>query len=545
MTVTAPHNAVTTHDGLSLPLPPDYARMRSIVVDQPLQLKGRYDQHRITQLRLSREDGIALPIEYAQGHWELWLASGWTTPGAHWLHMQGMDQAGHIITAQTFYFIVCADAVTAATTLRLRALRNTWFKATPQDSTQLSPAQIAPIAAGQTLTVLRYGLSGAHFKLVLAQPISPIGCFGYISTTGAELLQGDTTICGLPPGEMPAGRCASAQLKVRHPTYLKAQLADAAHLATDQKRQLPQGHILPLTQYTRYGDHWQVSLPIANCPNPAFIAAADVSIICEGQPITCGPAELTIEILCPTPIQQESFDLETLRLSEGARLAAGVVHNLSGFILTGKQLQVQRRSPNSLPFALSYLDPTHVQLRRGNQVIHPVNPQVELHLPGRDNVPQHPDREWPIVNIMTLAAVLSHYGMSPTADAALETALLDWCFTNYGPGSQVDHQCLTALLAAHDYQLEFRRNWTTAELCTALTRQMPVVVHSRFTPAQHLIALCGYGQRGWLVYDPWGDATTGYRCLDGDRVWYSTAYLSEMVGGDGAIVAAAVQPTPN
>ncbi len=532
-----------THNGLSLPLPPDYGQIRSIVVDQPLQLKGRYDQHRITQLRLSREDGTALPIDYAQGQWQLGLELGWTTTGAHWLQMQGEDRSGRIIAAQTFYFIVCTDAVTATTPLRLRALRDTWFKATPEDSDQLTQSQITPITAGQTLTVLRYGVSAAHFKLVLAQPIGAIGDFGYISTTGAELLQGDIAY-RFPPVAMPAGRRTSAQLKVKRTTYLKAQLADSADLTDDQKRQLLQGNIVPLTQYARYGDHWQVNLPISNCPNPAFIAAADVSILCEGKPMTGGSAELTIEILCATPIKQQPFDPETLRLSEGARLTPGAVHNLMGFALTGKQLQVHRRSPNSLPFAMSYLDPRHVQLRRGGQVVHPVNPQVELHIPGRDSVQQHPDREWPIVNIITLAAVLSHYGMSPTADEALETALLDWCFTNYGPGSQVDQQCLTALLAAHDYQLEFQSNWTAAALRTALTRQMPVVVHSQFTPAQHLIALFGYGHRGWLVYDPWGDATTGYRCLDGDRVWYSEAYLSEMVGPDGAIVAAAVQPTP-
>jgi hypothetical protein len=61
------------------------------------------------------------------------------------------------------------------------------------------------------------------------------------------------------------------------------------------------------------------------------------------------------------------------------------------------------------------------------------------------------------------------------------------------------------------------------------------------TPGQHLVALQGYGPPGWIVYDPWGDATTGYRSLDGDRVLYPLDYWQEMVGGDGAIVGAAVR----
>jgi hypothetical protein len=47
---------------ISLPLPPDDHAIRSIVVAQPLHLKGRYDPNAIAKLRLQLDDGTALPI---------------------------------------------------------------------------------------------------------------------------------------------------------------------------------------------------------------------------------------------------------------------------------------------------------------------------------------------------------------------------------------------------------------------------------------------------------------------------------------------------
>jgi hypothetical protein len=534
---------VAAPNSLSLPLPPDYAQIRPIVVGQPLRLKGTYDEQTITQLQLTREDGIAWPIDYAQGRWQVLVESGWATVGAHWLQMQGYDRAGHLIAAPTFHFIVCPDATIANEPLRLRALNHTWFKAKPEDSTQLSNAEKVRITAGQTLDVLRYGLSASHFKLVLAHPVAPIGSFGYVNTIGAELVQGDI-VYRLPPLDVPECRRALAQLQVKHTTYLKTQLADSTHLTSAQKQQLIQGQVIPLTQYSRCDEHWRVSLPTADIASPAWLPTADVKLVCQGQPIMPDPAGLTMEILQTTPLKQHPRSPVALSRSETASLAAGSVYDLVSYTLVGEQLQVTYRSANDQGCATGYLDPDHVLLRRGSQVVHPVRQQVELYLAGHHREPQVPDREWPIGNIITLAAVLRHYGNVVTSDDDLEATFLDWCFEHYGPGSQIDQRCLQALLAAHGYRLTFYADWTTADLRAILNRQIPVVVNSRFTPAQHLVAVLGYGRRGWLVFDPWGDATTGYRCLDGDRVWYPADYFADMVGDDGTISAATIQPSP-
>ncbi|NJN49836.1 MAG: hypothetical protein HC805_08845 [Alkalinema sp. RL_2_19] len=121
----------------------------------------------------------------------------------------------------------------------------------------------------------------------------------------------------------------------------------------------------------------------------------------------------------------------------------------------------------------------------------------------------------------------------------IETELLQWCFDHYGLGAQVDRTCLEALLQAYGCQVESRSTWTAAELRSRLNQFVPLLARSRLTPGYHYVALQGYGPWGWIVYDPWGNATTGYRCLDGDRVIYPLDYWQEMVGEAGAIVAVA------
>jgi hypothetical protein len=108
-------------------------------------------------------------------------------------------------------------------------------------------------------------------------------------------------------------------------------------------------------------------------------------------------------------------------------------------------------------------------------------------------------------------------------------------------GSQVERACLAALLQAYGGQVESRTDWTTAQLRSQLKQQIPIVVATRFTPMRHLIAIVGHGRGSWRVLDPWGDATTGYRCRNGDRVDYPADYFAAMVGAEGAIVGDAIR----
>jgi hypothetical protein len=517
---------------LLLPFPPDDRAVRSIVVAQPLHLKGRYDPNQIAKLQLCLESGRELPLVQSQGQWSLqW--SGWTTIGAHWLQMQGFDRSGGRVEQQFFYFSVCPDAATADAPIRLRLIQDSWFKATRQDSSQLPVAKKVLLTAGQTLEVFRYGRSASHWQLRLRDPIAPIGDWGYVDPLGVELWQGDTVVAA-PITDVVARSVNDAQLQVRRTTYLKTQLADSHRLDASQKHQLIQGQVLPLSHYARCDDHWQVRLPTIAGFDRAWVAAADVQLLQGETPIVADPAGLTIEILQTTPLKARPLNPALLPLTEKTSLAPGEIIDLRSYAWAGdQQLKITRRSP-ATPI-VGYLDTAHVQLRRGHRVLHPGREQLELNLPGSDRWRQ-PDRDWPILNILTIAAVLSHYGV-----IVPEAELLQWCFDHAGLGAQVDRDCLHALLAAYGVAVECRADWTTAQLRATLKQSVPIVVYGQFTPVGQAVLLLGWGQGGWRLYDPWGDATTGYRNLGGDRVDYPADYFTDMVGADGTIVAAAVR----
>ncbi|MBE9029277.1 C39 family peptidase [filamentous cyanobacterium LEGE 11480] len=527
---------MTAVDSLALPLPPDYAQAIPVVVAQALQLKGAYDAQSIAKLQLTTDSGARLPIDYQSGNWQLVWSSGWTTVGAHWLQMQGYGPAGVVIETQFFYFIVCPDLTTASTSLRLRVLQDTWFKATAQDSTQLAPSKKVRLRAGEVFDVLCYGLAPAHCRLVLTQPIAPIGNFGYVDITATELLQGDQ-IYQLSPVDVRVTEIAGGQLLVKRTTYLKSRLADSTHLALTQKQQLVQGQLLPLHQYARCDDHWQVTLPNTDLPAPAFIAAADVNLRSLDTIVDVAATELSCEILQTMPLKQRPVAPDHLSLTEKVSLAAGSMHCLSHYAAVGPQLQIRLRSA---PVAQTgYLDRALVQLRRGTQVLHPGSEQVELGLSIR-RCEQPPDQDWPLLNIRSVSAILQYLQIGAKTQLPLADELLQWCFEHYGAGSQTDRTCLQGLLQAYGIQLESRSTWTSEQLRASLSQGVPILLFGRFTPAAHCIVLVGYGPSGWLVCDPWGDATTGYRCLDGSPVWYAKDYFTAMVGVDGAIVADAV-----
>jgi hypothetical protein len=520
---------------ISLPLPPDDHAIRSIVVAQPLHLKGRYDPNAIAKLRLQLDDGTALPIRRdRQGQWQLQWLQGWATVGAHWLQIEGFARSGNRIAQQFFYFTVCADATIATAPIRLRLLQDSWFKATPQDSTQLPTPKKVLLPAGQSLEVLRYGLAPSHVQVRLREAIAPIGDWGYLDPVGVELRQGDR-LYTLPKIDL-LERPIDAQLQVRRTTYLKTQLADSSRLDPAQKQQLIQGQTWPLTAYARCDEHWRVRLPTIVGFERAWIAAADVQISTGETILHPAAPNLTLEILQTTPLKQRPLSAAVLPLTEKISLAAGDVIALSSYASVGdQQLKVTRQSAAPLPWTTGYLDVAHVQLRHGPQVLYPGREALELNLPIVRRY-ANPDRDWPILNIQAIAAVLRYYGI-----AADETALLQWCFDHHGLGSQVDRDCLRALLQVNGCQVESRTNWTSQELRTTLKQSVPIVVYGQFTPARHLVVLMGSGTAGWRVYDPWGDATTGYRNRMGDRVDYPVDYFRAMVGADSTIVADAIR----
>jgi hypothetical protein len=261
----------------------------------------------------------------------------------------------------------------------------------------------------------------------------------------------------------------------------------------------------------------------------AWVSAIDVRLTPPPD-----PAPLTLEILQTTPLKSRPLSPALLPLTEKVSLAPGQIYALQHYATVGEpQIKVSLRSATGI--RTGYLDAAHVQLRWGATVRHPGAGQRELAVPvpPRSAVPDH---DWPIANLLAIAAVLGYYQLDADVDR-----LRQWCFDHYGLGSQVDPTCLVALLQAHGGQVESRSDWTAQQLRATLQQQVPIVLATRFTPAQHWVVLVGDSPRGWRLYDPWGNPTTGYRDRIGDRVDCPVDYFTAMVGADGAIAGWAIR----
>ncbi|MFM2430857.1 MAG: hypothetical protein RLZZ511_2070 [Cyanobacteriota bacterium] len=520
-----------TGASLALPLPPDDRDWIAIVAGQPLQLQGRYNPAAIARLELTTDRGEPLPLHLRAGRWLLDWPQAWGTPGAHWLRMTGWPTHGGDRDAACvthFYFHVGQTPADLAP-LQLRLLRDSWFRATAQDSTQLGVRQKCRLPAGQILALWRYGRSGSQLQVVLDQGIDPVGDIGYLDAANVELLQGDRVIAppSLRPIELTLPLDAPALLHVTRTTWLKQACQDSGDLDITQKQQLVQGQCFPLIAHAAIADHWQVRL--AESRDRGYVPMRDVQLLQADRALR--PAPLNVEILATTPLKTQPRDPARLSLAAKVSLEAGTVWPIRHYAVQGDHLLVTLQDPSTL--AGGYVDRAAVQLRRDAAILYPIAGQTELAIVPPTDIPIR--QRWPLGNLCTIAVILSALGRSATV-----SELLDWCLTHHGPASQRDRRCLTALLQNHGCRVTWRNDWTVDQLQAILTQGHPILLPTTLTPAQPYVALIGCRGDDWLVYDPWGDGRVGYQDMQGDRVIYSQTDVRAIGDDAGAIVGAAV-----
>ena len=200
--------------------PPVYNVPKEVLVGKSVVLTGSYDVSRITAVSLSAEDKVPLPVTLNSGTWTVTMAKGFSTAGARWLRLRGTDRSGQEVENKVFYLTVSQDPLTVGQNLVLKVLSDTFFKVTPQDSTQLNDQQKVFVKAGQTFRVNRYGLLDSHLKLELADPIGSVGTFGYFYEGAVQLSKG-VQVFRFNIHEVANTPADGAQLLVNTTTFLK------------------------------------------------------------------------------------------------------------------------------------------------------------------------------------------------------------------------------------------------------------------------------------------------------------------------------------
>ena len=71
---------------------------------------------------------------------------------------------------------------------------------------------------------------------------------------------------------------------------------------------------------------------------------------------------------------------------------------------------------------------------------------------------------------------------------------------------------------------------TPADISNALKNGSPVVISTKLTSFGHIVLIIGETDTSWILHDPYGNALTDYRDLNGDSVRYEKNWFNERWG---------------
>ncbi|MGI0491920.1 C39 family peptidase [Alkalinema pantanalense CENA528] len=535
MTNTA--NLDTTNLATKVTNPPVYSGPKEVLLGKPVILKGSYDASRIAKLTIRAEDKFSLPVTLKNGTWEVNMPKGFSSPGARWFRVQGFDSAGKQVESRIFYMTVSRDPLTVAQALTLKVLRDTYFKASSQDSSKLNNQQKVLVKAGQIFHVNRYGSMDAHLKLELAESIEPIGSFGYFYEAHVQLSKG-TQVLRFTVDDVPDTPGDGIQMLVTTTTFLKKSREDSSALPDSQKAQLMQGQTLQIKGYACLGGHFRVTLatPIAGFGDVGFIYWRHVRLTRLGQEIPFDPDALTARILQDTVLKKSPVDSSKLAAEDKVSAPAGRVYGVSSYTIEGGHIKLSTTEEFPGFGNTGYIFPNFVQMQRGGRSFNPIPPQVELNVPyfsQRDN----PRLYWSTCNVTSIAMVFYYYGVRSKDGGQLEDELLQWCLDRYGAGSQTDHSVLIKLIEAYGFKSQFSTTYKWQDIKEELMNRRPVVLCGYFTHGGHIVTVVGYTPQGYIVNDPWGDGYYGYASTEGRKLIYPYDYTTQMCGVDGDVWA--------
>jgi len=520
-----------------------YLGPKEVLLQTPVVLYGAFDSQKIVQISLKAEDKYPLQVSAAtsSGTWQTRLNEGFYNVGARWLRLQGMDANGRVIADQVINLTVTNQTATVGQDYTLRVLRNTLFKVTAEDSSTLPADKKAIVRAGQTFKLKRYGQQNGHLHVDLEAAIAPVGDRGYFFEPHVELKKGDQVMqfgtTAAPPVVVPG----TAQMQIKHNTFLKAKPADSSSLQANQKLVLRQGQTVPILGYACVNGHFLVKFvrPVPNFGDEGYIFWQHVEIKKDGKLVEFDPDALTVTVLQDTVIKKRPVDSNNLGGNESYTIKRGEVYGVLAYGAADGHFRTAL-SENLQGFGnTGYLYPKFVQLREGTKPIALTPSTVELNVPWfsqRDNQ----FKPMATCNVTSIAMVMYYYGIRPKGDSSLEDELYTWCVNKYGEGSQTDNSVLVQLCQAYGFNSEFKVDRTWAEIKAQLAMGRPVVVGGLFTHSGHIVCVIGYTPEGYIVNDPYGNALTGYADANGRKVLYPYDYMDKMCDpepGEGHIYA--------
>lgn len=509
-----------------------------VVVNQRTVLKGTYNSTQGTTVTVKAEDIYPLPVTLnsAAGSWEVVLSRGFNTAGNRWLRLQAIDSKGKVTESKVINISVNSEPISVGEDIKLRVKTGTLFKLSPTDALKLNNQQKASVKEGQTFTVEKYGLVDGHLKVVLSDAIAPVGNFGYFYAPHVEMTKASKPLI-FDLSDVP-DTYVSAKMLVVQKTLIKGSPEDSSQLSDNKKAELSLGETLAITGYASTQGHFRVTLleSIPGFGNVGYVYWQHVQIKKQGEEILYDPDSMTMTVRETTVIKKRPLFSFLLGQSERVTLPLGRVYGVNSYAIEGSHLKVALTEQLPNFGNTGYVFPSYFLFKHESKAFNPINNNIELNVPyfsQRDN----PRFYWSTCNVTSIAMVLAYYGVRAYWGGQLEDELLEWCFNNYGQGSETDHSVLSALIRAYGFETSFSATRQWSDVKNELSNGRPVVVAGNFTASGHILTAIGFTYSGYIVNDPWGNALSGYYDTEGSRLIYPYDYMDRVAGPNGGVWA--------
>ncbi|MBD2177359.1 C39 family peptidase [Pseudanabaena sp. FACHB-1998] len=328
-----------------------------VVVNREIAIAGTADFSQVLQILVTLPNDIPVPVvtNPTARTWQAKLASGLSEASAIFLRVRAIGVNNQLLTEQIVNILVRQPPITLITKQATR------FKSAPADSATLPPAGKVDVRAGQSFEVVRYGAIAGHIKVLLKQPIAPVGEFGYFYALHVDLV-------------------APVTLTVKQNTIFKVSTASSLSLALTQKVEVKAGTKFLLDgDYAITENHVRVKLaqPLAPIGQEGFFFLPHVELVKLGETLdssktTVGNIPIKGAILTvktDTFLKASSQNASSLTDNQKLMIKAGTSYAIAGYAAVNGHFRVKLATAIAPIGDVGFFYERHVSITKNGKAI--------------------------------------------------------------------------------------------------------------------------------------------------------------------------------
>lgn len=329
-----------------------------VLINREIAIAGTADFSQVLQIlvQLPNDATVAVQTNPNTGTWQAKIAAGFPNASATFLRVRAIGANNQLLTE------LIVNILVKLPTISLVTKQGTLFKISPADSATLPPNAKVEVMAGQTFEVLRYGAVDGHIKVLLKQPISPVGEFGYFYALHVDLL-------------------APITLTVKQDTVFKISPASSMALAFNQKVSVKAGTELMLEGNYAIADHHikvKLAQPLAPVGQEGYLFLPHVELSKLGEALDfTNPAEVDniqikgaiATVITDTFLKASSQDASRLSNSQKIMVKAGATYPISGYAAVNGHFRVKFTSEVPPIGDVGFFYERHVSITKNGKAI--------------------------------------------------------------------------------------------------------------------------------------------------------------------------------